>query len=152
MEVGDWRTISEILGGVLLLWVGSRLRLFEKKDERISNAKIDAQSKILNCCNECFSCLDEIKIRLNANIIADNIKCADEYRNFQRLETQFKLACGFANILDDKKVVEKSKSCLKLLHEIVIALKNRDGVFWDNCRKLEINLNKLLDSVTTLKI
>jgi hypothetical protein len=148
----SWRTLVEVIVAIFLLLFGSRLRLFEKKDERISNAKIDAQSKILNYCNDCFRCLDEIKIKINANIIPDNIKCADEYRNFQQLETQFKLVCGFANILDDEKVIEESKSCLKSLNDILSDLKNRDGIFWDDCRKLEINTNNLLDSVTTLKI
>ncbi len=136
---------------VILLLIGFKLRLFEQKDTRIANAKTDAQSKILNWAKECLDCLDEIKIKINAPIFAKEISCEEEYKNFQKLETQGQLARGFASILG-ASIPEKAKSCFDSIHEALIALKNRDNIFWDKCRNLESTLIKLIDSLTSLKI
>lgn len=137
---------------LLLLLIGSKLRLFEQKDTRIANAKTDAQSKVLNWAKECLECLEEIKIKINAGIFAKPISAEEEYKNFQKLETKGRLARGFANILGGN-IPGKTNSSFEIVREIVIALKNRDdGRFWNNCPKLESTLGELLDSLTSLKI
>jgi hypothetical protein len=137
---------------VILLIIGSRLRLFEQKDIRIADAKTDAQSKILNWTKECLECLEEIKIKINAGILAKPISAEEEYKNFQKLETKGRLARGFANILGGS-IPDKTNSCFEIVGEIVIALKNRDdGRFWNNCPKLESALGEIIYSLTRLKI
>ena len=148
-ELFSWRTIIEIVAAVLLLWIGSRLRRSERKEERKANIRIDAKSQILGWSRECLSCMDEIKIKLNATNFV-TIKSGEEYSNLQRLETQGKLACGYASILGDD-IPEKTKATFDKLHKATIAFKNRDGIVWDALRELESSFDELIDAISSQK-
>jgi hypothetical protein len=65
-ELFSWRTLGEIIGGLLLLWLGSRLRRSERKEERKATAKKEAISKITNWAEECLKQFNEISIKIYA--------------------------------------------------------------------------------------
>ena len=145
----DLRTIIEIIAAVFLLWIGSRLRRHEKKEERKANQKIHAKSQILDWVKECLNYMDEIKIKINANTFG-TIKGAEEYTNLQRMETQGKLACGYASILGDD-VSQKTKDTFTKFRKVLIAFKNRNGIVWDRLRELESSFHELITAISNQK-
>ena len=142
-ELFSWRTLAEIAGAVFLLWLGSRLRRRESKEERKATAKKEAKSKITEWAEDCLKHFDEIVIKIHGTDYPV-IKSLDIYSDLKRLEVPGKSACNSANILDEE-AQEKTRAAFDKLRETIKAFKNRDNNVWREMPEVVKSFSKLTD-------
>jgi hypothetical protein len=145
-ELFSWRTFGEIVGAVFLLWLGSRLRRGESKEERKAAAKREARLKITKWAEECLQHFDEINIKIYGTDYP-MIKSLDIFSDLKRLEAPGKSAYSSAKILDEETQT-KTKVALDKLCEVILAFRKRDNNVWREMPKVVESFSELIDCLS----